>query len=141
MKISSPSKSKLVAICFAGMLCAAMSLGMIGCAQSSNQAANNSSSSQAQNSAAQQDTQSSAAASAPIVDSVDITEQQALDIALNNAGLEESQVQLMKNELDYDDGVAIYEIEFIGQDSKEYEYEISATTGDILSYESEAIHS
>lgn len=142
MKFSSPSKSKLIAACSAGALCAAMAFGMVGCASAPNQTAASSSSSQAQSSAVQQGAQSSSAAtSAPTVDSVDVTEQQALNIALDHAKLEESQVQLIKNELDYDDGVAIYEIDFIGQNNMEYEYEISATTGDILSYESESIHS
>ena len=142
MKLNSSSKTRLIATCSAGALCAAMAFGMIGCSSAPSQTAANSTSAQAQSSQAQQDAQSSSAATGtPQVDSVDISEQQALEIALNKAGLEESQVQVVKNELDYDEGVAIYEIEFIGQNNMEYEYEISATTGDILSYETEPVHS
>lgn len=115
-----------------------MAFGMVGCSSGDNQSALNSSSAQTQSSSAQSQTQaSSASTDAPAIDGVDISEQEALKIALNNAGLKESQIQMVKNELDVDGGVTIYEIDFVGPNNMEYEYEISATTGDILSYESE----
>ena len=47
-----------------------------------------------------------------------------------------SQVSRLENELDHYDGVARYEISFhVG--NMEYEYEINATTGQVLKYESE----
>lgn len=63
-----------------------------------------------------------------------ITVDQAKAIALNHAGQTAEAVYFDKVELDYDDGMTIYEIEFhVGR--VEYEYEIDAETGDILKYE------
>ncbi|MBQ9531909.1 MAG: PepSY domain-containing protein [Eubacterium sp.] len=57
-------------------------------------------------------------------------------IALNNAGVGASQVRFTKAKLDYDDGVAQYEIEFI-KGNTEYEYEIDAKTGKIIDFDKE----
>ena len=55
----------------------------------------------------------------------------AKSIALNHAGLSESNVNFSKAKLEKDDGKRVYEIEFhVG--NTEYEYEIDAKTGDIL---------
>lgn len=63
-----------------------------------------------------------------------ITLDEAKKIALDHAGLKESDVRFAKAELDYDDGRAEYEIEFyLGQ--TEYEYEIDASSGMILKSE------
>lgn len=60
----------------------------------------------------------------------------ALQAACKHAGVNVSQVTRLENELDHDDGVARYEISFhVG--NMEYEYEINASTGQILKYESE----
>ena len=63
-----------------------------------------------------------------------IGEARAKDIALENAGVSESQVTFTKTKLDYDDGRAKYEIEFVSDDT-EYEYEIDAVSGQILDYD------
>ena len=63
-----------------------------------------------------------------------IGETRAKDIALENAGLSESQVTFTKTKLDHDDGRAEYEIEFVSDDT-EYEYEIDAVSGQILDYD------
>ena len=63
-----------------------------------------------------------------------ITSDQAKEIALNHAGQSASSVYFDKVELDYDDGVQKYEIEFVSG-NMEYEYEIDAATGAILKYE------
>ncbi len=52
--------------------------------------------------------------------------------ALADAGLKAQDVTFTKERLDYDDGVAVYDIEF-RSDTKEYDYEIDAATGDIRS--------
>lgn len=53
--------------------------------------------------------------------------------ALKHAGLDLSEVTFTKSKLDYDDGVAEYEIEFYTA-SAEYEYEIQAADGSVLSF-------
>lgn len=59
---------------------------------------------------------------------------QAKSIALDHAGLSESQVMVTKAGLDRDDGVMVYEIEF-RQGRTEYEYRIDAQSGAILEHE------
>ena len=58
-----------------------------------------------------------------------ISETKAKEIVLNNANIKD--VSKFEIELDYDYGKMIYEIEFIANE-KEYEYELDATTGEIL---------
>ena len=67
-----------------------------------------------------------------------ITEDHARQIALDHAGLSASQVTFLKSRLDYDDGRQVYDVEFYSSDYTEYDYEIDAATGDILSYDSDA---
>ena len=54
--------------------------------------------------------------------------------ALSHAGVRASQVRELKCELDEDDGVYLYEVEFKA-DRMEYEYEIDAYTGAVLKSE------
>lgn len=63
----------------------------------------------------------------------------AKSIALNRAGLSASQVRFTKARLDRDDGRWEYDIEFISG-TWEYEFEIDAYSGTILSYERESIY-
>ena len=58
-----------------------------------------------------------------------IGKDKALEIALSDAGV--SSVTWSKVEMDYDDGFMTYEVEFT-YNNREYDYEINATTGDIL---------
>ena len=60
-----------------------------------------------------------------------LSREEAIAIALKNAGLEESQVTRLKAEFDYDDGRPEYDVEF-KHDGWEYEYEIHAESGKIL---------
>lgn len=60
-----------------------------------------------------------------------ITKEEAIAIALADAGFSESQVARLKAEFDYDDGRPEYEVEF-QKDGFEYDYEIHAETGKIL---------
>ncbi len=60
----------------------------------------------------------------------------AKDIALNHAGLSDSDVNFTKAKLEKEDGQRIYEVEFRAGDM-EYEYEIDAESGDILEYDKE----
>ena len=58
----------------------------------------------------------------------------AKQIALDDAGLQANAVRFTKSKQDTDDGIQIYEIEFIAA-GMEYEYEINAQTGAILKKE------
>ena len=66
-----------------------------------------------------------------------ITLDEAKTIALSDAGLSASDVTFTKDRLDYDDGMAVYELEFYTS-TTEYDYDVSATSGNIISRESEA---
>lgn len=63
-----------------------------------------------------------------------ISEEKAKSIALEHAGFKESEVKFLHVELDYDDGVLRYEVDF-RQGNYEYDYDIDANTGKILSYD------
>lgn len=63
-----------------------------------------------------------------------IGKDKAKSIALKHAGLSADDVTGLKVELDEDDGVQVYEVEF-DHGRKEYSYEINAKTGKIRSYE------
>ena len=62
-----------------------------------------------------------------------ITVDEAKSIALARAELTENDVTFKKANLDYDDGRAIYDVEFVSGDM-EYEFEINAVDGTILDY-------
>ena len=67
-----------------------------------------------------------------------ITVEEAKTIALEHAGLTADAVTFVKAKQDYDDGRLVYEIEFVttsGNGYLEYDYEIDAATGSILSYD------
>ena len=63
----------------------------------------------------------------------------AKEIAVGKAGLTVSGVTFIKAKLDYDDGRAVYDIEFYNG-GVEYECEVDASTGAILDYSSEREH-
>ena len=67
---------------------------------------------------------------------VKLTGSQAVAKALEHAGLKASQVKELECELDYEDGKPVYEIEFKYGDT-EYEYEISAYDGSVVSSKTE----
>ncbi len=66
-----------------------------------------------------------------------IDEEQAKQIALEHAGLEQADVTFVHVKLDWDDGRQEYEVEFY-KDNTEYDYDIDAQTGEILSFDSDA---
>ncbi len=65
-----------------------------------------------------------------------LTADQALSAALSHAGVSAESAYDKSIELDYDHGVAVYEIEFSSA-GVEYEYEINAATGEVLIWKSE----
>ena len=94
----------------------------------------------AQSAAAPQQTevpQQTAAAPAPTTSAAnnpsgDIGIERAKQIALSHAGLSQGSVSFVKAELDYEDGVKVYDIEFYSG-NVEYDYEINAASGTIIS--------
>ena len=66
----------------------------------------------------------------------DIGYAKAKSIALNHAGVSENEAYDMDIELDDEDGILVYEVEF-KSGNMEYDYEINAATGAILKHETE----
>lgn len=62
-----------------------------------------------------------------------LTEVEARAKALAHAGIAESQATFTKTKLDYEDGRQVYDVEFYAN-STEYDYEIDAQTGEVVSY-------
>ena len=65
-----------------------------------------------------------------------ITLEKAKEIALTQAGVKASDATFYDREFDFDDGYALYELEFTASGVK-YEYDVDAKTGKILSAEHE----
>ncbi|MCD7944140.1 MAG: PepSY domain-containing protein, partial [Clostridia bacterium] len=63
----------------------------------------------------------------------------AVTVALAHAGLENDDVVFTKSKQDTDDGTVVYDIEFYTSEY-EYDYEINATTGAIMSYSINALN-
>ena len=67
----------------------------------------------------------------------DIGEAKAKCVALSHAGISESSTSYIYAKKDWDDGRWVYDVEFWA-DGKEYDYEILASNGTILSYDYDA---
>ena len=68
---------------------------------------------------------------------VALSEQEAKQAALDDAGVSASEATFVRSRLDYDDGRRVYEVEFYTA-NREYDYEIDAATGEILSVDWDA---
>ena len=75
--------------------------------------------------------------SAASASTTDIGEAKARSVALNHAGISESSTSYIHAKKDWDDGRWVYDVEFWA-DGKEYDYEILASDGTILSYDYDA---
>ncbi len=62
---------------------------------------------------------------------ITVTLEQAKEAALKHAGKKAEEVTFSKTGLEYDDGIAAYEVEFYTGDFAEYDYEIDAYTGTV----------
>lgn len=80
------------------------------------------------------DSSKESAQSSDSTSSSKITLNEAKDIALKHAGLSSGNVTFVNAEKDYEDGVLVYEVEFYSGNT-EYDYEIKAATGEILSFD------
>ena len=98
---------------------------------SSSQASSQSSSSLNSTPKAESSQASSAAESTGL-----ITEEEAANIAKEHAQVTDCTMLPVK--LDRDDGRQVYDVEFFTADGKEYDYEIDAATGEVLSYDYDA---
>ena len=67
-----------------------------------------------------------------------IGEEAAKTAALTHAGLVETDVTFLRSYLEWDDGRQVYDVEFYTADYQEYDYEIDALTGAVLSYDYDA---
>ena len=65
-----------------------------------------------------------------------ISEAKAKELALKHAGLSSKEVSFLQLKLDWDDGRAVYEVEFYAG-SREYDYEIDAVTGAVVDFDSD----
>ena len=72
-----------------------------------------------------------AAVSVMAVRSSLITREEAKDVALRDAGLNEAEASALRARLDFDDGRFQYEVDFYNNGT-EYEYQIQAKDGDII---------
>ena len=73
----------------------------------------------------------------PAPQSQGLTEADAKQIAFTHANVSEADVSYLKVKLERDNGRDEYDVEFV-VGNKEYDYEIDAATGEILSYDYEA---
>ena len=94
------------------------------------------------NSGVQSEADSSGDISAPsseaTADKELISEDEAKDIALKDAGLTEEQVSGLWCKLDTDDGKVVYEVSIVYKEKK-YEFEIDADSGKLLEWEKESV--
>ncbi len=67
-----------------------------------------------------------------IVNKNSIGSDKAVDIALSDSGLSRDEVTVLKSKIDLDDGMLLYDVEFITDNSGEYEYSIKASDGTII---------
>ena len=77
-----------------------------------------------------------AAATSTSTSSTDIGAEKAKEIALQHAGVSASNAVFVKAEREYDDGRLTYDVDFYAG-NKEYDYEILAADGTILSYDAD----
>ena len=84
-----------------------------------------------ENSGGAQNSQNDGAQTSTANKDAKLTADEALDIALKDAGLKKADIRMIENNLDYDNGVLVYDIDF-HQGNHEYSYEINAETGVIV---------
>lgn len=72
------------------------------------------------------------------VSTSDIGVERAQEIALSHAGLTADDVTFVRAQRDREDGRIVYEVEFYTADYSEFDYEIDAASGTIVSYDYDA---
>lgn len=66
-----------------------------------------------------------------------ISVEDAKEICVKNAKVSTKNISVIKEKFDFDDGLYVYEIDFVDS-AKKYEYDIDATTGNIISISKKA---
>lgn len=67
----------------------------------------------------------------------DIGQERAKEIALEHAGVTAQNVTFTRISKDRENKRIVYEVEFYSDDKKEYDYEIDAATGEVLSFDND----
>jgi uncharacterized membrane protein YkoI len=143
-------KKTIAGAMVAGAMAASLALFGCGGQQASSSAASTSSSSSTSSASSAQSTSQQQAPAETTADSTSsttsstttqapasqISAENAKQIALADAGLTESDVTELKAELDTDDAVAHYDVDFKAK-GMEYDYDIDASTGAILNHNTE----
>ena len=114
-----------------------MGAGLIGCtqaSQNSSQTAQNNTQTVQSNESVNTQTDNTVANQNVDSKSNKITVDEAKKIALNHANLTSKEVSFINAEVDMDNGVEFYDIEFYSN-NKEYDYEISVADGKIIEYD------
>lgn len=83
--------------------------------------------------------QSNSGSVAPQQSNTAITLEEAKALALEKAGVSQSDATFRETSFEYDDGIAVFQIDFISG-TLEYEVEINANTGAITEYDVESIY-
>lgn len=89
--------------------------------------------------AAQPTEPSNSGSNAPSSGKTAVTADEARSIALQHAGVTESDLRFIQVKEDYEDGIAVYEVEFYAG-NQEYDYDIVKATGEILKYDYDVDH-
>lgn len=66
-----------------------------------------------------------------------VTEEEAKTISLEHADVDKENISFMIADSDTDDGISVFEVEFVTKDYEKYEYKIQAEGGSVLSAEYE----
>ncbi len=101
-------------------------------------AAESSAETPAETAAAESSAAESSAAETSKASGAAIDSDYAFSAALSHAGLDASDAVFYKVEPDFDDGMEVYEVEFVTADGTEYDYTIRADDGSILSFDQDA---
>ncbi len=143
-------KKTMTTTVVAGVMAASLALFGCGGQQASSSASASSSAASSQSTSQQAPTEtkadstssasssstSSASTTTAPASTNQITSESAKQIALSDAGLSEADVTELKAELDSDDAVPHYDVDFKAK-GMEYDYDIDASTGAILNRSSE----
>ena len=121
-------KKKLIAI----LAAATMVFAFVGCGSSEEEPAE-------ETTTAVEETTEAPTEAATEAATDDIGIDKATEIALADAGFSADAVEFTKQNPDIDDGVNIYEVEFVNGETR-YEYDIDAATGNILDKDTDSVY-